>query len=381
MIRKRLRSILVKPAGPDCNLGCTYCFYRGKGELFPDASRHRMSPEILEETLRQLLDDGPREVSVCWQGGEPTLMGLPFFEQAIEFEKRYGEGKTVGNSLQTNGVLIDRPWARFLRRHRFLVGLSIDGPEHVHDRYRHDRSGRGSWQRACDAAKHILDAGIAVNALSVVNDYSSRFADEIYEFHKDLGLGYMQFIPCLERATDRPGSPTTFSVKPTAYGAFLCQVFDRWLADFSDGRPTTSVRLFESLLCSLTGMRAPECALRPECGTYLVVEHNGDVYACDFYVEPQWKIGNVTGDHLATMLNSPRQVEFGRRKADRAETCSNCEWIDLCHGGCPRNRLDSSNSASPSYLCEAYDMFFRHAMTPLRRLAEQRRHPAAAVRA
>jgi len=371
VLRKPLRDILVKPAGPDCNMACGYCFYSGKCELFKQAETHRMNRDVLEEMIRQLMIQSGGEVSIGWQGGEPTLMGREFFEEAVMLEKRYGRGKVVGNGLQTNGILVDRAWARFFREYSFLVGLSIDGPEHVHDHYRQTRRGKGSWTRVRDSAKLMLDEGVSVNALTVVNDYSVRFPREIYEFHKGLGLTYMQFIPCVELSPENDGAIAPFSVSAEAYGEFLCTVFDLWRADFADELPTTSIRFFESLLFVYAGFPAPECTLAGECGPYVVVEHNGDVYSCDFFVEEPFRLGNVMEGRLDEMLNSAVQLRFGKRKADLAPSCRECQWLRLCRGGCVKDRVHNPHDPKANYLCRAFKHFFAHADGDMRRLVAE----------
>jgi uncharacterized protein len=366
-----LRDILAKPAGPDCNMACAYCFYSGRCSLFGGAPTHRMGEAVLEEMIRQVMSQSGPEVSIGWQGGEPTLMGREFFEKAVKLETRFGRGKVVGNGLQTNGILVDRAWARFFKEFSFLIGLSIDGPEHIHDRYRRTKRGRGSWARVTDSARLMLDEGVSVNALTVVNDYSVRFPEEIYEFHKGLGLTYMQFIPCVEIDPERPGAIAPFSVSPEAYGAFLCAVFDLWRADFVDGVPTTSIRFFESLLFAYAGFPAPECTLDRQCGPYVVVEHNGDVYSCDFFVEPRWKLGNIMDGNLTEMLNSPVQDEFGRRKSDLPPSCIACTWLGLCRGGCTKDRAHNPRDPRVNYLCGAFRLFFAHADGDMRLLVAE----------
>jgi uncharacterized protein len=364
---KPLNSVLVKPAGPDCNLACRYCFYLDRARLFPDAGPHRMDQTVLDATVQQVLAAGSPQVSFGWQGGEPTLMGVPFFERAIELEKRYGSDRqTIGNGLQTNGLLIDGAWCRFLRDSQFLVGLSLDGPRHVHDRYRLARGGQPTWARAADAARRMLDGGVEVNALAVVNDYSAEYPGEVYGFLRDAGLRHMQFIPCLEREPGPAAGATAFSVTPARLGRFLCAVFDAWRADFRAGRPTTFIRWFDAVYATYLGMRALECTLLPECGDYVVIEHDGDVFACDFFVRAEWKLGNVRAGRLAEMLNSPQQARFGRQKADLPAGCTSCRWLPHCHAGCPRERWDA---AGGNVFCQAYQMFFAHADATFRALA------------
>jgi len=379
--RKKLTSVLIKPAGPDCNMACTYCFYLKKAGLFPQTKIHRMSDEILEETVRQVMTQGQRTVSFAWQGGEPTLMGLPFYRRAVELQQLYGRGQTVGNGLQTNGLLLDEEWAGFLSDYNFLVGLSLDGPQHIHDRYRHLRNGQGSWAYVASKARLLLDKGVATNALSVITDYSANYPDEIYEFHKSLGLNYMQFITCLEPDPADPSRVAPFSVPAEKYGRFLTRLFDLWLDDFDGQEAKTSVRFFDSIFHIYAGLEPPDCTLHKECGEYLVIEHNGDVYACDFFVEPRWKLGNIVQGRLIDMLNSAAQRKFGKIKADLPEECLRCRWLRFCRGGCPRDRFHNPSNRRLNYFCAAFKAFFEHADPAFRKLAEdwKRRQTAAGL--
>jgi serine-type anaerobic sulfatase-maturating enzyme len=369
-IKKKLATILIKPAGPDCNMACRYCFYSEKQELFPAGSSHRMNEKIQKEVIRQVMAQTQGSVSFAWQGGEPTLMGLPFFEKTMEFQQRFGRNHFVGNGLQTNGLLLDEDWARFLNRYHFLVGLSIDGPEHVHDYYRLTRNGKGTWSRVVDRAKLLLDKGVEVNAVTVVNDYSADRPEEIYDFHKSLGLYHMQFIPCVEADPLNPEKAAPFSASAGRYGKFLCRLFDLWLADFREEEPTTFIRFFDSIFYHYVGLKPPECTLLKECGDYLVIEHNGEVYACDFFVEPRWKLGNVMAGHLTDMLNSRKQEDFGRRKAILPDFCRSCRWLEACRGGCVKDRIRDKRDKDLNHFCRSYQMFFEHADLPLRKLAE-----------
>lgn len=368
---KPLQSVLIKPAGPDCNLNCTYCFYLKKSELFSETPRHRMSNEIQEELIRQVMQQGGQSVSFAWQGGEPTLMGIEFFERAINLEKKYGKGQTVGNGLQTNGILLDKEWARFLRKYDWLVGLSLDGPSHIHNRYRIDQGGRGTHSRVEDNARMLLDNDVAVNALCCLTDYSVQFPDELYEYYKNLGLTWMQFIPVVETDPEDPSRAAPYSVTAEAYGHFLKRIFDLWMADFKNGEPTTSVRHFESVFHAYVGMPVPECTMMKECGPYVVVEHNGNVYSCDFFVEPKWKLGNVMTNRLSAMLNSKQQHTFGAFKAVLPGECRKCPWLTKCYGGCTKDRIkDPQDNRKPRF-CQSYKMFFSHADGRLQSLANQ----------
>ena len=379
--RKSLDSVLIKPAGPDCNLDCSYCFYLDRASQFPGAKVHRMSEHVLEETVKQVLQQGGRHVSFGWQGGEPTLAGLPFFEKAVEFQTKYGNGKSVGNGLQTNGILLDEDWANFLREYNFLVGLSLDGPEHVHDHYRHFKGGQPSWKEVVERAHMLLDSGVDVNALTVVNDYSVQFPEEIYNFHKELGLNYMQFIPRVETDPSDPSKAASFTVSAEEYGKFLIKLFDLWQADFDGPVATTSIRFFDSVMHKYVGLNAPDCTLLQTCGVYVVVEHNGDIYACDFFVQPEWKLGNLLEGSIVEMLNSPLQSKFGSWKAELPEKCLQCQWLRPCRGGCTKDRVRDPRDNNLNHFCQSYMMFFEHADGRFKELArdwmERNASPAA----
>jgi uncharacterized protein len=368
--KKPLSNILIKPAGPDCNLVCDYCFYLDKTGLLQKKSKHRMSIEVLRELMRQLLQQGTQQISVAWQGGEPTLMGEDFFRKAVEFQNKYAAGKVIGNSLQTNGLLINDRWTSFLRENNFLVGLSIDGPQHIHDLYRKDRSGEGSWDKVVAAATLMLENDVEVNALSAVNAYSVNYPDEIYDYLKALGFRFMQFIPIVETSEDGDGV-APYSVTRQDYGDFLIRLFDRWLADFEYGKPTTSIRYFESLFYRYVNMQPPDCTLMERCGSYVVVEYNGNVFACDFFVEPAWRLGNIMKNRLIDLLNSPRQQEFGDQKAELPKKCKNCPWFSFCFGGCPKDRIRDKRSKGLNYFCESVIIFLEYADLRFRRLANE----------
>ncbi len=368
---KPLNSVLIKPSGPDCNLNCTYCFYLKKADLFTEAPVHRMSAEVQEELIRQVMQQSGQSVVFAWQGGEPTLMGIEFYERAIELEKKYGRGQTVGNGLQTNGLLLNKEWARFLRKYDWLVGISLDGPAHIHNRYRLDRGGNGSHQRVENNARMLLDNDVAANALCCLTDYSVQFPDELYHYFKETGLTWMQFIPIVETDPLDPTRAAPYSVSAEAYGKFLCRLFDLWLADFRDGQPTTSVRHFDSVFYSYVDMQAPECTMMKTCGPYVVIEHNGNVYSCDFFVEPKWKLGNIMTSRIIQMLNSKQQDTFGAAKAVLPGECRRCPWLTKCYGGCTKDRIKDPRDNRKPRFCTAYKMFFAHADGVLTQLATQ----------
>lgn len=374
---KPLTYVLVKPAGPDCNLACDYCFYYKKQEDF-EGDRHRMSPEIQENMIRQAMEQSGRSMGFGWQGGEPTLMGLDFYKRSIELQQHFGEkfnsrtrggGKLVSNGLQTNGILLNTQWSEFLRDNHFLVGLSIDGPEHVHNAYRKFPNSKGSHAIVEEKARMLLQTGVEVNALSVLNDYSVKFPDETYQYLKELGFTYMQFIPVVETNPFNLKEAAPFSVTPEAYGDYLCRLFDLWKADFSDGLPTTSVRLFDSLVQRYMGMPSADCVTQKECGGYVVVEHTGDVYSCDFFVEDAWHLGNIEDKRLIDMLNSKRQKLFGEMKKKLPKKCITCPWLQLCRGGCTKDRLRDPSDKKLNHFCGAYKKFYSYADKDLRTIA------------
>jgi uncharacterized protein len=364
-----LTGILVKPASADCNLRCRYCFYLATRELYPEG-RRRMTGEVLEALIRSAMVGGAGVVSFCWQGGEPTLMGRVFFERALELQRRFTRpGQTAANSLQTNGLLLDDDFCRFLAQHRFLVGLSIDGTKDLHDHYRLGTKGRPSYERVRASLERLLAHGVDTNALIMVTDQTADRVEEIWRTLVALGLHHLQFIPCLELDPADPSRLAEYSVDPKIYGQVLCQLFDLWVGDFSGGVPATFVRWFEALLFGYVGQPVPLCELRPTCGTELVVEHNGDVYSCDFFVAPEHRLGNVMRQDLLKMLGSEPQRCFGASKAQIHRDCRDCPWLSRCFGGCLKDRACDLSGQGRNPFCAAYRRFFEHADPTLKRLA------------
>ncbi|MCE1198552.1 MAG: anaerobic sulfatase maturase [Marinilabiliales bacterium] len=366
-----LTSVLIKPSGPDCNLDCTYCFYLNKASLFPESDIHRMSDQVQEELIRQVMQQSGREVSFSWQGGEPALMGIDFYKRAIELERKYGDGKVVGNGFQTNGTLLNAEWAAFFKQHDWLIGLSLDGPEEIHDHYRLNKGGHKTWKIVEQNARMLLDAGVAVNAMCCITAHSAKYPEVLYNYYKGLGLTWMQFIPVVERDPEDASRVAPFSLTAGQYGDFLVKLFDLWMADFVDGKPTTSIRHFESLFYAYVGMEPPECTLQKECGSYLVIEHNGNVYSCDFFVEGKHRLGNLRHDKLINMLNSPKQDEFGKAKAILPRKCRFCPWLGKCFGGCTKDRIKDPQDLRQPRFCEAYRQFFLHADDAMQELARR----------
>ena len=342
-----------------------------------------MRGEVLNRLIMQAMAQSGDLIHFVWQGGEPTLMGLPFFRKAVQLQQEYGYGRKIENSLQTNGLLLDEKWAEFLRSNHFLVGLSIDGPAHIHDRYRHVSGGGESFSRVLASAELLIDRGVDVNAMTLVNNYSVRFPEEIYEFHKGVGLSYMQFIPCVETNPENTTQVAPFSVSAEAFGLFLCKTFDLWLSDFVNNFPSTDVRFFSTLLHSYVGLPSPDCTCRYICGMGLVVEYDGSIFACDFFVEPSWKLGNLKNNRLIELLNSSKQQRFGMMKTNLPDDCIQCDWLKHCFGGCIKDRLRDPQDRKLNHFCRSFRMFFEHADPHLKRLAEeweeQREHMGAVL--
>ena len=370
-MRRPLVSILVKPSGADCNIHCSYCFYFEKFGLYPHEKKHRMSEEILENLVRQVIEQSGRSVSIAWQGGEPTLMGLDFYKKALKLENKYAEGKRIDNAFQTNGILLDETWASFFQENNWLVGLSLDGPRHIHDRYRHSKGGGDTHNKVESVAKMLIENGVMINAMCCITDYSSRYPEELYHYYKELGMTYMQFIPVVETDKNDKSKATPYSVNATDYGNFLIKMFDLWIDDFRNGAPTTYIREFESLFYTYVGLIPPECNLMKTCGSYVVVEHNGDVYSCDFFVEPKWKLGNIKTGKIINMLNSKKQQAFGALKANFPLSCRRCPWLRHCYGGCIKDRVKNPRDKRHPHFCKSYQMFFSHADETFIALANQ----------
>jgi uncharacterized protein len=328
-----------------------------------------MTPEVLDQVVEQHMSQSARQVTFCWQGGEPTLMGLSFFEDVVRLQAKYGRGHRVANALQTNATLLDKRWAAFLRKYNFLVGVSLDGNARIHDANRRGGANQDTWSKVVDSIKMLLDAGVATNVLAVVTQASAGYGLQTYDLLQELGLRHMQFIPLVDPNPDGSSGMRPLTVSPESYGAFLCKVFDRWVSDLGSHKQT-SVRTFDALLAHYLGLTPPECTMHETCGSYLVIEHNGAVYPCDFFVEPGWELGNVMTSNLATLWHSPKRHAFGALKADLPQGCQQCEWLSVCRGGCPKDRVLGELPRS-NHLCDAYRALFGHAHERLTAIAAQ----------
>ncbi|MFV0415933.1 MAG: anaerobic sulfatase maturase, partial [Chthoniobacterales bacterium] len=382
--------VMTKPIGPICNLDCKYCFYLEKEQLFPSNENFKMSDETLETYIRQYIEqqDVP-EISFAWQGGEPTLLGVNFFRKVVALQKKYANGKTISNAFQTNGTLLNDEWAEFFLKNNFLIGLSIDGPARLHDAYRVDKKGGSTYQRVIAGLKILKKHRVEFNTLTVVNRVNSQKPLEVYRFLREIGSGFIQFIPLVERLADAEATKlgldlatppradeeeqvrmpvTDWSVQPKQYGDFLCKIFDEWIRR-DVGR--TFVQLFDVTLGNTIGQKGTLCFFSEKCGSALAMEHNGDVYSCDHYVYPDYKLGNVLNTSLGEMLDTDFQKKFGNDKADTLPAyCRACEVRHLCHGECPKHRFIRTPDGDPglNYLCRAYKQFFNHTAPAMKRM-------------
>jgi len=387
--------LLAKPTGAICNLDCKYCFFLSKEMLYP-GSRFRMADELLETYIRQLLESQPGpEVIVGWQGGEPTLMGLEFFERSIEYVRKYERPHhRVTYTIQTNGTRLTDEWAAFLKKHQVLVGLSVDGPREMHDALRVDKGGKGTFDDVMRGWECLNRHGVDVNILCTVNAANADHPVALYKFFRDqLKTTFIQFIPIVERTTpetlplanagwsERGSDPrplyllegdrvTDRSVGAEQWGRFLIGVFDEWVkADVGK----VYVQMFDAALASWLGLPASMCIFSETCGSALALEHNGDVYSCDHFVEPKYKLGNITEVHMLQLVTSKQQLDFGRAKRDTLpKYCRECAVKFACHGECPRNRFIATPDGEPglNYLCAGYKSFFTHIDRPMRLMAD-----------
>ena len=392
-------NLMLKPAGSLCNLDCAYCYYLDKSEIY-GGREPRMNLDDLEKYVRSYIAACElEEVTFNWHGGEPLILGLDFYRKAIEFQNKYKGGKRIKNTLQTNATLVSDEWARFFAENAFLLGVSVDGPPEVHDRYRKDRGGVPTLDRVLAGIRKLHAAGVEYNIMATINSASEGKGLQVYQFLKGLGSAFIQFSPVVEHVVwpMRNGKPdkharphivepaddgavlAPWSVSPVGFGRFMCDIFDYWLRH-DVGR--VFVNYFDCTLANWCGVMPGTCTFAETCGGNAVVEHNGDVYSCDHFVYPKYLIGNIYRDSLSDMMNSPAQVRFGIDKRNSLpRKCLRCEFWRLCHGGCPKHRFNVTDTGQTGLnaLCEGYRMFFSRtsgAMKTMKDLLEQGRAPA-----
>lgn len=361
--------VMAKPVGPVCNLDCSYCYYLGKTGLFPREERFRMHPDLLESYVASFIAASPGPVvHFVWHGGEPTLAGPGFYRRAVELQSRYlPDGWRAVNNLQTNGTLLDEAWCEFLAENHFAVGISIDGPAHLHDGYRADKRGRPSHDRTMRGLRLLRAHGIDADVLCTLNDRTVAHPMEVYRFFVEESVRWLQFLPVVER--DGRGGVSERSVGPEAMGEFLCHVFDEWVRYDVD---KIGVQNFLECLLVVSGETANLCIMSETCGQVLALEHDGSVYSCDHFVDEEHRLGDLTSDELGAFVGMPEQVAFGRAKRDGLPACClECPVGFLCHGGCPKDRFVETPEGEPglNYLCPGYRRFYGHALPHLERMA------------
>lgn len=351
-------SVLLKPVSGTCNMKCDYCFYCDEAKKRARESYGMMSEQTLKNVIRKTMLRAEREAVYAFQGGEPTLRGISFFERVVELEKQYNRnGIAVHNVLQTNGYLIDEAWCEFLKKNHFLVGLSVDGIKETHDSFRHTTEGEATFERVCHAADLLKRYGVDYNILTVVNKRTASEIAEIYRFYKEKGWQYQQYIVCLEPFGEKRGE-MEYALTPEAYGKFLIQLFQLWYEDAKRGE-APFIRQFENYINLLNGYQPEACEQRGICGMQTVVEADGSVYPCDFYVFDEYLLGNFNENRLDEIYAAPDLSNFIERSAKIADECGECSYYKLCRGGCQRNReFDVRRGTYRNYFCAAYKMFF-----------------------
>jgi uncharacterized protein len=385
--------IMTKPTGPICNLDCKYCFYLEKEKLYPSYSGWKMPDDVLDNYVRQYIEGQAAEtISFAWQGGEPTLLGVDFFRRSVALQAKYACGKRIDNAFQTNGVLLDDEWGEFLVQNKFLVGLSIDGPRELHDRYRVDKGGQPTFERVMRGLNVLKKHGVDFNTLTVVGRHNSRQPMEVYRFLKEIGSGFMQFIPIVERIAKHPDDAglvliapsatggarvSEWSVEPLDFGNFLCTIFDEWVRH---DVARYYVQIFDVALELWLGLPASLCVFRETCGSAMAMEHNGDLYSCDHFVYPENKLGNIMQSPIESLVGSPQQTKFGLDKRDTLPRyCRECDVRFACNGECPKHRFihTPDGEAGLNYLCAGYKLFFHHIDPYMRFMANELRHRRA----
>lgn len=365
--------VLAKPVGASCNLRCKYCYYLEKSHLYRNAPARVMSDELLERFVQEYIQaQTMSQVLFTWHGGEPLMRPLSFYRKAVALQEKYAFGRQIDNTIQTNGTLLTDEWCEFFKEHNWLVGISIDGPQEFHDEYRRTASDKPSWQKVMRGIRLLRKHGVEWNAMAVVNDFNAGYPLEFYHFFKEMGAKYIQFAPVVERMAahsdgrhlatpvDQECPVADFSVSPAQWGDFLCAIFDEWVRH-DVGQ--TYVEIFDCTLANWVGERPGICVYAKECGHAGVMEFNGDVYSCDHFVFPEYKLGNIRDKTLVEMLYGEQQRQFSCLKhATLPKQCKECEWEFACHGECPKNRFVNDRYGNPglNYLCSGYRHFYEH---------------------
>lgn len=366
--------IMTKPVGAICNLACDYCYYLEKSKLYQESPKHIMSDELLEKFIKEYIESQTMpQVLFTWHGGETLMRPLSFYQKVMELQRKYARGRTIDNCIQTNGTLLNDEWCRFFHDNNWLVGVSIDGPQEFHDEYRKNKQGKPSFMKVMQGINLLNKHRVEWNALAVVNDFNADYPLDFYHFFKEIGCRYIQFTPIVERifrhddgrhlAAVEEGDNeklADFSVTPEQWGNFLCTIFDEWV---KNDVGEYFIQLFDATLANWVGEQPGVCSLAKTCGHAGVMEFNGDVYSCDHFVFPQYKLGNVYSKTLVEMMYSDKQQQFGRNKFDSLPSqCKECQYLFACNGECPKNRFCKTASGEPglNYLCKGYYQYFDH---------------------
>ncbi|WP_018751972.1 anaerobic sulfatase maturase [Paenibacillus sanguinis] len=361
-------SIMWKTVSEDCNLACDYCYYSSCAGK-PGPKINRIAPELLDSFIRSYMARTSGAASFAWQGGEPLLAGLAFFQEVVSLQARYAKPNTIiANSLQTNATLITEEWARFFRQYHFLIGVSLDGPEHIHDKRRVYSNGAGSFDRVMAGIEQLRRQQVEFNILTVIHEGNVGRARELLDFYKENGFGYIQFIPAMDFMAQETGKQAQFRITPEQYGQFLCEAFDVW---YNEGNPVLSERFFDNLLHAYVGRPGGLCIHQATCPTTIILEQNGDAYPCDFYIGEEYRLGNVARNSLEEILAHPAYAKFLAMKPALPDACASCEYLQVCHGGCPRNRAQNRQEGVPypDYFCESYKMIYAYSKTRMEQLS------------
>lgn len=364
--------VMWKTVSEACNLACDYCYYSTCGGK-PGNNINRIDSAVLDKFIKDYMQYSQGSATFAWQGGEPLLAGFDFFEEVVSRQALHAPPHTViSNSLQTNATLIDDRWASFFKRYHFLIGVSLDGPQEIHDARRVNAAGKGSFHRVMAGIDHLRRHQVDFNILTVIHKGNVDKAKELMAFYREQGFRYIQFIPCMDFRSQQVDKPGVYEISPREYGDFLCDVFDEW---YQNGNPDVSVRFFDNMLSTYLNQEAESCVHRAACPTSLVLEQNGDAFPCDFYIHEDWKVGNVASDSIAKLLSHPNYERFHQMKPALPDKCRSCEWQRLCYGGCPRNRTwnPEGNRSDPDYFCQSYMQIYAYADERMQELGDRLR--------
>ncbi|WP_286172006.1 anaerobic sulfatase maturase [Gracilibacillus phocaeensis] len=362
-----ISGVMWKTVSGACNLACDYCYYSRCGGRAGHIER--IKDEVLEKFIKEYMAASNGVVSFAWQGGEPLLAGLPFFEKVVALQAKHAPKRTmISNSIQTNGTMINEKWAAFFKKYNFLVGVSIDGPEEINDQRRVTSTGKGSYQAIMKGIQHLRDYEVDFNVLTVIHENNVHHAKALMDFYQREQFDFVQFIPCMDFQSQHVDQPGVFHITPREYGDFLCESFHYW---YNDGDPKLSIRFFDNILAVLLHQQAELCVHQEMCPKMLVLEQNGDAYPCDFFIHEDYRLGNVGQDTLSEIAHHEKWDDFLAMKPNLPDQCKQCEFLSLCHGGCPRNRVSDQTTTGVDYFCESYQQVYRYANKKITKVAQK----------